>query len=695
MPDDKENIKKGNEGLKNQQEKVNSLNTEYKEVGNTIETKILNVLEQINDSLEKQITLQQKLKASTLDLSTIQGKVENSINNMKKGFEDQLKMRSEINKGNDVSKQIEEQIVELNTRRTATQKLILQNTELTNEEKEKLTQSLNYQHGKELDILNTLKNQNKEKGNEKKDEEEIFSIKEEIANKMDKTGKLAKLMNKETKEGAKQALMMKMAFAMVVDALLSGSDKIANISKQTGLSYQESRKMAGEFAMLAVHSDKLFVTSKDIGEAFGQLTSQFGINADLGGDILQTQVTLTKQLGMSSEKAGKLSAISRLQSKDTEQVLTDTVDTVNAMTKQSGVAVNVKGILNEVASASNAITVSLQMSPVALAEAATQALLFGANLAQVDAIAGNLLDFEQSINNELEFELLTGSQINLERARLLALNNDLAGLGEELANQAEITEAFATGNRIEQEAAAKAIGMSREELAGVVMQQEMNALAADEFKEKYGEATYQQLQSQSASEKFAATMDKVKGIFGDIGVIFAPILDGFAALVGYIAKSKIGLVAVVGVLAVLATLSVISAIANIFASLGQLPFGIGIPIAVAAVAGLGAMIVTGIALANSKKNMRTGGMVSPSPGGTDITVAEAGEPELITPVSTAAETLATLTGADKVMENTIPPPPSGDEIQVNVVHDSFQANSFMAEEGRHMMLGKHATGKMR
>ena len=119
------------------------------------------------------------------------------------------------------------------------------------------------------------------------------------------------------------------------------------------------------------------------------------------------------------------------------------------------------------------------------------------------------------------------------------------------------------------------------------------------------------------------------------------------------------------------------------------------PIAIAAVAGLSAMIVTGIALATSKKNMRTGGMVSPSPGGTDVTVAEAGEPEIITPVSTAAETLATLTGADKIAETTPTPPPSDEPLQVNVVHDSFQANSFMAEEGRHMMLGKHATGKMR
>ena len=42
MPDDKENIKKGNEGLKQQKDTIYSLNAEYEQVGNTIETILTN-----------------------------------------------------------------------------------------------------------------------------------------------------------------------------------------------------------------------------------------------------------------------------------------------------------------------------------------------------------------------------------------------------------------------------------------------------------------------------------------------------------------------------------------------------------------------------------------------------------------------------------------------------------------------------
>ena len=59
---------------------------------------------------------------------------------------------------------------------------------------------------------------------------------------------------------------------------------------------------------------------------------------------------------------------------------------------------------------------------------------FGISLEQADKISESLLDFESSISNELSAELITGKQLNLEQARLYALNNDMAGLSRELAN---------------------------------------------------------------------------------------------------------------------------------------------------------------------------------------------------------------------------------------------------------------------
>ena len=189
--------------------------------------------------------------------------------------------------------------------------------------------------------------------------------------------------------------------------------------------------------------------------------------------------------------------------------------------------------------------------------------------------------------------MLTGKEINLDKARQLALDNDLAGLSEEIANNAGITEAYATGNRIQQEAAAKALGMSREDLGNMVYQQELLKLGAEGFTEAYGETAYQSMLAMSASDKFEASLEKVKGVIGDIGTLFAPIIDGFAFLVGAIASSKAGLIAISAIMggliayqSALAVKSMVTAVASIFSESFKMGPILGIGLAGAGIAGL-------------------------------------------------------------------------------------------------------------
>jgi hypothetical protein len=420
-----------------------------------------------------------------------------------------------------------------------------------------------------------------------------------FANKLDKSGKLAKVLNGDLNNTQKLTLATQSAFLILINGVLQASDNIAAIAKNTGVSADEAQRLQTSFATAAVESGKLFINSKDLNKAFGELSSQTGLIADFGGETLVTQATLTKQLGLSAGQAGKLSLLSRIQGKDTENVLSNTIKTVGAISKQNGVALNAKSILEEISNISAAIAVSLGNNPVALAEAASQAKLFGANLSTVDAIASSLLDFETSITNELQAELLIGKNINLEKARQAALNNDLAGLSKELADNEEIITAFATGNRIQQEAAAAAIGLSRDQLAEIALQQEFNNLSAEQFRNTYGEITYEQLQSQSASEKFASTLEAIQGIIGDIGIAFAPFLDGLASAVGFLAKNKVAAVGLVGVLTTLAGISLANAISNIFASaLLTGPFA-GPVLAATIIAGMLATIGSATAMATA------------------------------------------------------------------------------------------------
>ena len=79
-----------------------------------------------------------------------------------------------------------------------------------------------------------------------------------------------------------------------------------------------------------------------------------------------------------------------------------------------------------------------------------QAKALGTTLEKVEQIASSLLQFESSIEAELSAELLVGKDLYLERARLLALNNDLAGVAEEIAKQIGTAADFTNMNVIHQ-----------------------------------------------------------------------------------------------------------------------------------------------------------------------------------------------------------------------------------------------------
>lgn len=410
---------------------------------------------------------------------------------------------------------------------------------------------------------------------------------------LDKSGIAAIALNKELNTSQKLSLAGEAAIMALAKGALQASSNAANLAKETGISSKSAYALQRDFANVAINTDKAFINSQRLNESFRDLVKETGLLSTYGGDTLTTMTTLTKQLGLGTKEASQLSLLARTQSTDTESVLENTVSTVNAVNRQRKSAISAKAVLNDIATASKSIVVSLGMSPEILGEAATEARALGTTLEGVDKIASSLLDFESSISKELEAELLLGKEINFEQARLYALNNDMVGLTREIANNSALTESFATGNRIQQEAAAAALGMSREDLANMVYQQELLSLGQDAFIDKYGEQTYQQMQSQSAAEKFQSAMEKIQSIIGDMAITFAPIIDMVASLADntWLAYSAMALIA--GLSLTKTIMSLMAMTAQITGSAiaastmnSALTFGLGALAVVAAVAAI-------------------------------------------------------------------------------------------------------------
>jgi hypothetical protein len=186
---------------------------------------------------------------------------------------------------------------------------------------------------------------------------------------------------------------------------------------------------------------------------------------------------------------------------------------------------DLRDIVEQTGKVTGTVRANLGANPSLISAAVTQAKLFGASLEQVANAGKQMLDFESSITAELEAELLLGRDINLERARAAALAGDQVTLAQELQKEAGNFSDFTKMNVIQQEALAKAMGMTSDQLADILFQQEVQGKSAKELRALGKDELADRLEAQDLQTKFNATVEKLKAIFVDVATTLTPVLS--------------------------------------------------------------------------------------------------------------------------------------------------------------------------
>jgi hypothetical protein len=413
-----------------------------------------------------------------------------------------------------------------------------------------------------------------------------------------------------------------------------------DLAKSFNITYTQANDVRKQLSDMAMDSGDIVVNTRTLQESLIAVGSALGSNAKLNEKDLVAFTQMRESAGLTNEELVEMQKLTYVNG----GYLEDNVGSLLGAAKMTGLRnkmlLNEKDIMRDVAKTSKAIQLSLGGQGKSLGEAAAQVKILGMNMQQVENIAGSLLDFESSISAELEAELLTGKDLNLERARLYAINNDMAGVAREIRKNYGDTAEFAKLNRIQQEAAAKAVGMSREDLArtltdekalrGLTGEKLNEAQAALEFARAQGmtekqisEESITNLKNQmSIQERLNLAVEKLKESFVIIAEILIPVFDGFAKLVSWLAQSKILLKSISILIGAIATKSIITAIANIFGSNARVLGPLG------AIAGgiATAMMVSSIDSAKEKvpKSEPAGDMFSPADGKTYVSPKEGG-----------------------------------------------------------------------
>jgi len=358
-----------------------------------------------------------------------------------------------------------------------------------------------------------------------------------------------------------------------VASIFNANKNSAEFAKNLGISVQEASDIRQDFTSIALNSGKAYLNAEKLMHAQMELGEILGAQVGFTDKQLKSQVALTKKLGLSSEEAAELNRQSILTGKSTDEITTGVLDTVVALEKETGIRLNGKKVLAEVAKATGQLGAQYGYNTKALAEAVVQSQKLGLSLKESSQIASQLLNFESSIEAELEAELLTGKSLNLERARALALQGKSAEAVTEIAKQVGTSAEFAEMNVIQQESLAKAAGMSADQLADSLRTQEtLQALGVSSIEQlaeqgkledlkntKNGEVLYKQYQQQAAADKFADTIVKIQSAIGSVGETLTPVLN----IMGKLAESTFAVYTTLGLIGAVTIVNVAKSISGL------------------------------------------------------------------------------------------------------------------------------------
>ena len=336
-----------------------------------------------------------------------------------------------------------------------------------------------------------------------------------------------------------------------------------DLAKSMNKTYSEALNIRTELTDIANSSGDVALNTKGLQETYMAIGKTLGTNAMINEADLKTFTKLREQAGYTNEELFGIQQLSLVNGKTLAQNYKQILGGAQAYAAQNKLVINEKQVLTEISKASASLKLSLDGSADALAVSVVKAKQFGLNLEQAEKIAQNLLNFESSIESELSAELLLGKNLNFEKARLLALNGDIAAASAEIAKQVGKSSDFAEMNVIQQEAIAKAAGLTRDELAQSLMNREALAkisakagesaqdafnrlvkeVGLEEAKKRLGDdALANQFAQQSLQERFNQTVSKLQEIFVNVANAILPIVDAFSGvfdMVGWIA-GKIG-----------------------------------------------------------------------------------------------------------------------------------------------------------
>ena len=205
------------------------------------------------------------------------------------------------------------------------------------------------------------------------------------------------------------------------------------------------------------------------GKEFSAMSKEFGNVREASAGLMLNMRVFSMFTGTSAEDMAKVLSLMSATSDLTTKQLFDQTKITTEMARQSGI--HIADIWADVAANAEFVAKFSKDGGMNVQMMAIHAKKLGISLSDVSTIASSLLDFETSIEKQMEAQVLLGRNINLDKARQLAFTGKHTEMMNEVLRQVGGEAEFNKLNYLQRDAIAATVGFTADKMSALIRQE--------------------------------------------------------------------------------------------------------------------------------------------------------------------------------------------------------------------------------
>ena len=261
-----------------------------------------------------------------------------------------------------------------------------------------------------------------------------------------------------------------MAVGMALKKVFGG---FTELRKEMGLTFGAAAELQSNINITAARFKFMGVSAEDVKGVVGGIQENWGGVGQATEENISLLTGLNAEFGISGEHSSKLVTQMMAVGSVSREAAAAQLESVGNLARASGVAP--AAIMADVAESTEFFAGFAKDGGDNMFKTAIAARKLGLNLGSVEKIAESLLDFESSIEAQMEASMVTGRAINADRARELMLAGDTEGMMKEVTKQIGSQADWNAMNVVQRKSLAKAFGMEVSEVGKMMAEQARRA----------------------------------------------------------------------------------------------------------------------------------------------------------------------------------------------------------------------------